>query len=109
MNHVLEDYIKKNQTCLDCDSSTSNCTDVGCSSQLDINGNPYQCLSEEEAQNWHKKCLPSSENYCRYTGSFFCEIFTIAVQLKAAALKETLHLSQKVTVQKLKFLFFKED
>ena len=68
----LQDYVEKNMTCLeDCNSSTSNCTDVACSSKVDTNGNPYQCLSEEEAQNWHKKCLPSSENYCRYTGRVF--------------------------------------
>ena len=59
-------------TCLeDCNSSTSNCTDVACSSKLDINGNPYQCLSEEEAQNWHKKCLPDSHQFCRYTGRYY--------------------------------------
>ena len=68
MKGPLEDYVEKNMTCLDCDSSTSNCTDNGCSSKLDINGNPYQCLSEEDAQNWHKKCLPGKHGFCRYTG-----------------------------------------
>jgi hypothetical protein len=73
----LQDYVEKNMTCLeDCNGSNSNasdCTDVECSTKVDINGNPYQCLSEEEAQNWHKKCLPSSENYCRYTGKVFLQ------------------------------------
>ena len=67
----LGSYVSNNMTCLgDCNSSTSNCTDVACSSKLDINGNPYQCLSEEEAQNWHKKCLPDSHQFCRYTGKY---------------------------------------
>ena len=69
----FEDYIKNNMTCLeDCISSCcKNCTDVACSSISDANSNPYQCLSEEEAQNWHKKCLPTSENYCQYNSKYF--------------------------------------
>ena len=72
IGYRLDQYVKQNKTCLeDCNSSTSNCKDVGCSSKLDINGNPYLCLSEEEALIWHKKCLPSSEKYCQYTGRYF--------------------------------------
>ena len=67
----INDYVIANRTCLeDCNSSTGNCTDVACSSKLDINGNPYQCLSEEEAQNWHKKCLPGKHGFCQYTGRY---------------------------------------
>ena len=66
----FQDYFNDNQPfCLE--TCCSNCTDVSCSSIKDINNNPYQCLSEEDAQNWHKKCLPTSKNYCRYTGRYF--------------------------------------
>merc|ERR1711976_559292 len=63
----FEDYYNENQPwCLEtcCDS----CTDVKCSEIVDINQNPYQCLSEQEAANWHKKCLPANPNLCDYTG-----------------------------------------
>ena len=57
--------------------SCKNCIDVHCSNELDFSNsheNPYICLSEEEAQNWHKKCLPLDsdpgygEDYCQYNG-----------------------------------------
>ena len=60
--------------CLDGCTACSNCKDGEvnkCSSVLDINNNPYQCLPEDEAVNWHKKCLPMDgigQSLCQYTG-----------------------------------------
>ena len=67
------EYFNENQPfCLETCCKGGNCEDVSCSSIKDINNNPYQCLSEEEAQNWHKKCLPTfvAPPYCQYNGVY---------------------------------------
>ena len=73
-----------------------DCIDVHCSSELDFSNsdeNPYICLSEIEAQNWPKKCLPLDsdnsaekckaksaygEDYCQINGRYFgLEVYAI--------------------------------
>ena len=63
------DYYNENQPwCLE--TCCDNCTDIKCSDIVDNNQNPYQCLSEQEAANWHKKCLPANPNFCDYAGKY---------------------------------------
>ena len=75
-HYNFQDYFNDNQPfCLE--TCCSDCTDVRCSNIMDINNNPYQCLSEEDAQNWHKKCLPTNIgaiDYCRHDGVYFIQI-----------------------------------
>ena len=64
-----------------------DCIDVHCSNVLDFSNsdeNPYICLSEIEAQNWPKKCLPLDsdpgygEDYCQNNGRYFgLEVYAI--------------------------------
>ena len=71
-NPSFADYYNENQPwCLEtCSETCDKCTNVKCSEIVDNNQNPYQCLSEQEAANWHKKCLPANPNLCDYTGKF---------------------------------------
>jgi len=68
-NKPFADYYNENQPwCLE--TCCDNCTNFKCSEIVDINQNPYQCLSEKEAANWHKKCLPANISLCDYTGAY---------------------------------------
>ena len=81
----MNNYLKNTICFDDCKSaSCKNCIDIHCSNMVDFSNsheNPYICLSEEEAQNWHKKCLPLEsdpgygEDYCQYNGSYLLKGF----------------------------------
>ena len=67
--NTFDDYYQENQPfCLKECECCSNCTSVTCSDKMDIHNQPYQCIPEEVAQNWHKECLQPSENLCSYNG-----------------------------------------
>ena len=67
--HRFDDYYQENQPfCLEECECCSNCTSVTCSDIMDVHNQPYQCIAEEVAQNWHKECLEPSENLCIYNG-----------------------------------------
>ena len=60
-------------------TSCSNCSSVTCSDMMDVYNQPYQCIPEEVAQNWHKECLQPSENLCSYNGKHFSLVLSFQI------------------------------
>ena len=73
----FDEYYKANQPfCLEECECCSNCTSVTCSDMMDAYNQPYECVPEEVAQNWHKECMQpqyrgDKEDLCRYDGKKF--------------------------------------
>ena len=50
---------------------------------MDTYNQPYECVSEEVAQNWHKECMQPqnrSEDLCRYDGKKFSKLLQLEIK-----------------------------